>query len=421
MLALSSPTLGQTTGTPVPTASQKASPDEVPIIPHGLMGTKDFKMTLHAENGDTVKVESYRGRPVLLAFWASWWGPSINTLNLIPTAVRAYGDMGVLVLAVDRERQAGTGEDFLAKHHIQVRNFHYDAKDYDAKLRAGLGGAPEFVLIDADGTVVYQNSPMYAKELHDAVHRLSQYAPPDRVQHPPANPLTDPAVLMGKAIEGEQAYAAKQANYVCNYSVRSGGTYANGRANGMEEHEDVTFFLHGGEIESGSVNSDGTVQRDTGLASVKDTYKTWTSPLLPIIQQHSILSNEHRVHERDGSIITIFTFRGDPNFAPKTDLERIARSLEGEIRIDETQDVFTFFDATAMYDVVDEDRFLLQRGLPVLEFGASLYDKVYLPMGWSVSEFQPVSMAQRNPNAAWMTTLRRNFIHRDSCQPFQTQ
>jgi hypothetical protein len=187
----------------------------------------------------------------------------------------------------------------------------------------------------------------------------------------------------------------------------------------MQQHQNETFFMHGGQIESGKINPDGTVDRDQGFTSVEDTYKVWTSPLLPLIQQHSIFSNANTVLYRDGSTSTIFTFRGDPNFVPRNDPERIARALQGQIRIDPTQNVFILIDATAAYDVIDEERLVLQRGLPVLTYAAAPFNKTYLPYLWSASRFRPVSMAQPNPHGAWDTTLQRTFVKRENCQQYQ--
>ena len=421
MLVVSSLMLGQATGALVPLTNQAASTDETPIIPHGLMGTTNFTLTLQAANGETVKVEDYRGHPVVLLFWASYYKPSVDTLNAVTGLWHFHEGNGAAVFLVDRELRSGTAENFLQQRNITLKDYHYDEKMANATVQEKMGSAPEFMVIDSEGTVVYQNNPYFLMEFTRASLKAEGKSYPTRARNPVPVPLPEPKDALVKAIDEQQRYTAQQASYGCRYTLRADESSPGARARKIDTHDVYALFLHGADLQSGAIASDGSLRVDRGFASVADTYRVWASPLLPIILQHSILGNKGRLREKDGSTGMEFTFRGDPNFVPKTDEERIARSLQGMIKINDTFGVFTSIYATAAYDLVDGDRFLLGRNFLVLDYTATRFEDVYFPSAWSVPEFRTVSASINAPRQEWNKFVLRTFVRRDSCQPFQPQ
>ena len=102
--------------------------------------------------GQKVRLRDYRGKVVLLNFWATWCAPCQVELPQFAEWQRAYGADGLQVLAISMD-------DSKAPVRRTVRRLHLDFPVVmgDAKLGEAYGGVlglPITFLIDRDGRVV---------------------------------------------------------------------------------------------------------------------------------------------------------------------------------------------------------------------------------------------------------------------------
>jgi thiol-disulfide isomerase/thioredoxin len=96
----------------------------------------------------TVSLHDFRGKPVVLNFWASWCGPCIDEM---PSLIEMQKRMGtkVVVLAVDIRDSDSEYHKFLVKYHVDLLTVR-DDKDKSADLY-GTTGQPETFIIDSAG------------------------------------------------------------------------------------------------------------------------------------------------------------------------------------------------------------------------------------------------------------------------------
>lgn len=69
-------------------------------------------------NGEKIRLADYRGKVVVINFWASWCGPCVNEMPLINGVFQDHPD-DVAVLFVNAGESKGTIMEFLAAHQFE--------------------------------------------------------------------------------------------------------------------------------------------------------------------------------------------------------------------------------------------------------------------------------------------------------------
>ena len=118
-----------------------------------MAGQMAPEVSLTAADGKKVALSSYRGKPLLIDFWATWCGPCLLSM---PGLERIYADVkdkGLTVVTVDQDDTPESATGYLARHHDAWANFH-DAQGAIRKTFKG-EGIPLVVLIDAQGKIAY--------------------------------------------------------------------------------------------------------------------------------------------------------------------------------------------------------------------------------------------------------------------------
>ncbi|MBQ9045405.1 MAG: TlpA family protein disulfide reductase [Oscillospiraceae bacterium] len=107
--------------------------------------------------GNTVRLSDFRGRPVVINFWATWCPPCRSELPAFDSLYAEYGDRidFLMVDLTDGERETVSGvRDFVAEEGYAFP-VYYDTA-YSAAEAYQLYSIPVTVLIRPDGTVFTQ-------------------------------------------------------------------------------------------------------------------------------------------------------------------------------------------------------------------------------------------------------------------------
>ena len=120
--------------------------------------------TLKNLQGEEVTLSDYRGRPVLINFWATWCPPCRFEMPIIQKMYDTYKDEGFEVLAVDVEESITT-----VKRYIAQEGYTFPVLlDYKGEVANGpyrLRAFPTSYFVGRDGRIVIAHRGMMTEQI----------------------------------------------------------------------------------------------------------------------------------------------------------------------------------------------------------------------------------------------------------------
>jgi thiol-disulfide isomerase/thioredoxin len=103
-------------------------------------------------SGETVRLDSFRGHPVLVDFWATWCGPCRMSIPMVQRFYLEHKDEGLVVLGLDMDDEPsgvyGFVKQFKMTYPVLFAGNSSVGSDYE------VDGIPHFVFIGPDGRIL---------------------------------------------------------------------------------------------------------------------------------------------------------------------------------------------------------------------------------------------------------------------------
>ncbi|MBO9361956.1 MAG: TlpA family protein disulfide reductase [Thermoflexus sp.] len=117
------------------------------------------------------RLQEWRGRPVVINFWASWCKPCEEEASLLEALWRKYRERGVIFVGVDYLDVPSAAMDYLRRFEITYPN----GPDLGTRISRlyRVTGVPETFVVDPEGRVVfYKAAPIQPGELEAVLDPL---------------------------------------------------------------------------------------------------------------------------------------------------------------------------------------------------------------------------------------------------------
>lgn len=117
---------------------------------------QEMKLEGTTVSGEAFDWKAYRGKVVLVDYWATWCGPCVEELPNVKENYDKYHDKGFEVVGISLDTDFGPLRRFLAKHEIPWACLFEEGAGTDHPMASyyGVMQIPTTMLVDRDGKVV---------------------------------------------------------------------------------------------------------------------------------------------------------------------------------------------------------------------------------------------------------------------------
>jgi len=133
------------------------------------------KLEVLKKDGTVLSLDKFRGKLVLVNFWATWCAPCIREMPSLATLQKKRGGKDFTVLALSQDfREWAAVNPFLEKHKLEGLPIYVDRKSATGR-KLKVIGLPTSVLISRDGKILGQLKGIAEWDAPEALALIDYY------------------------------------------------------------------------------------------------------------------------------------------------------------------------------------------------------------------------------------------------------
>jgi peroxiredoxin len=144
----------------------------------GVKG-KATDFSLKDLNGNDVRLSDFRGKVVMLDFWATWCPPCVNAIPELAALHEKYNAKGFEIIGASMDHSVRDTKEFVSEHHVPYTIVMSTDK---VEKQYGVTTIPVTFLIDKTGKVVKKHlgfAPGIGEQIEKEIRLLIEDMPLD--------------------------------------------------------------------------------------------------------------------------------------------------------------------------------------------------------------------------------------------------
>jgi len=127
--------------------------------------------TLSDPDGQSVSLSQFKGKVVLLDFWASWCSPCIADLGTLRKIKKQVAAQPVVFLNISLDANEGAWKQAIAKH--EIKGVHVRSGSEQVSQAYNVSGIPRYYLVDPQGLIVENN--LWLSDVDEVVAKIEEH------------------------------------------------------------------------------------------------------------------------------------------------------------------------------------------------------------------------------------------------------
>ncbi len=108
--------------------------------------------------GNEIKLSAFRGKVVLLDFWATWCGPCRTTVPELVKLWQKYKSEDFVIIGVSFDSDKAKLLDYIHTNNMDWQHIHDTG--YDVNINYKVDVIPKVFLIDRQGKIIFASHPL---------------------------------------------------------------------------------------------------------------------------------------------------------------------------------------------------------------------------------------------------------------------